>query len=200
VVQFERATLTGPNTWRLDGLLRGQAGTFDRTDAGHDTGARFVLIDGAVLPLRLTEAESGLDLTLRCGAAGSIYDPDVFTDVALGSSRRGLKCLAPVHLSAMRDSGTGDVTIRWVRQTRIGGDSWAPVEVPLGETSEAYTIAIRDGLTTVRTLASSTPSVTYSSADQGADFGTLPADISIAICQISPTEGPGLAATRVIHV
>ena len=100
----------------------------------------------------------------------------------------------------MRDSGTGDVTIRWVRQTRIGGDSWAPVEVPLGETSEAYTIAIRDGLTTVRTLASSTPSVTYSSADQIADFGALPAEISIAISQISPTEGPGLAATRVIHV
>ena len=52
----------------------------------------------------------------------------------------------------------------------------------------------------MRTLASSTPSVTYSSADQVADFGALPAEISIAISQISPTEGPGLAATRVIHV
>ena len=200
VAQFESATLTGTNTWRLEGLLRGQAGTTDMAEAGHTVGARFVLLDGAVVPLALSEAESGLGLTVRSGPAGAIYDPDVFTDVMVGASRRGLKCLAPVHLRGVRDAGTGDVTITWVRQTRLGGDQWQPVEVPLGEASEAYLVSILDGQDTVRTLSATAPSAVYSAADQTTDFGTPPSDISIAISQVSPTEGPGLAATGLIHV
>ncbi len=52
-----------------------------------------MLLDGAVPSLALSEAESGLGLTVRCGPAGAVYDPDVFTDVMLGASRRGLVCL-----------------------------------------------------------------------------------------------------------
>ncbi len=200
VIQFENATLISTNTWRLDGLLRGQAGTGDIMAAGHAAGARFVLLDGGVPSLALSEAESGLGLTVRCGPAGAVYDPAAFTDVALGSSRRGLMCLAPVHIMGVRDTGTGDVTFTWIRQTRIGGDQWDPVEVPLGETSEAYQVAILDGGDTVRTLAAAVPSVVYSAADQTADFGGLPSDIAVAISQVSPTEGPGLAATDLIHV
>ena len=200
VVQFENAEQISADTWRLTGLLRGQGGTFDLNDAGHDTGARFVLLDGAVRVLALSESESGLGLTLRCGPTGAIYDPETFTDVTLGSSRRGLMCLAPVHVSAIRDGGTGDVAIGWIRQTRIGGDGWDPVEVPLGETSEAYTVAILDGATTVRIIDAGAPTATYAAADQVADFGSLPSSISIAIRQVSPTEGPGLAASRVINV
>jgi hypothetical protein len=51
VIQFENATLIGADMWRLDGLLRGQAGTGDIMAAGHTAGARFVLLDGAVAPL-----------------------------------------------------------------------------------------------------------------------------------------------------
>ncbi len=200
VVQFETATLVADDTWRLEGLLRGQAGTGDIAEAGHDAGARFVLLDGAVPVLALSEAESGLGLTVRCGPAGAIYDPDIFVDVALGDCRRGLKCLPPVHLSASRDAGTGDLTFAWIRQTRIGGDSWDPVEVPLGETSEAYAVAILDGATVVRTIAATTPAATYAAADQIADFGALPSDILVAVSQVSPTEGAGLAVTRELHV
>ena len=200
VIQFETATLTGENAWRLEGLLRGQAGTGDIAEAGHATGARFVLIDGAVPLLTLSEAESGLDLTVRSGPAGAVYDPDVFADVALGSCRRGLACRPPVHLSATRDQTSGDVTFAWIRQTRIGGDGWDPVEVPLGETSEAYEVSIFDGATLLRTIPAIAPTATYASADQTADFGDLPADIRVAVSQVSPTEGPGLATQRELHV
>jgi hypothetical protein len=124
----------------------------------------------------------------------------MFTDVALIPSRRGLTCLAPVHLRGVRDSDTGDVTIRWVRQTRIGGDGWEPVEVPLGEASEAYRLEVRDGEATVRTFDVGTPSAVYAAADQIADFGDLPEEISIAVAQMSATEGAGFAAMSQLHV
>jgi hypothetical protein len=200
VIQFSDAALVAPNTWRLTGLLRGQAGTADIAATGHAAGANFVLIDRAAGSLALSEAESGLALTLRCGAAGAVYDPAVFTDIGLTPARRGLRPLAPVHVSALRDAGSGDVAIRWVRQTRTGGDSWDTVEVPLGEAGEAYQVAIRDGSTTLRTFAAATPEVIYAAADQMADFGMLPAEISIAVSQVSATEGPGLTASTAVNV
>ncbi len=102
--------------------------------------------------------------------------------------------------AASRDTGSGDVTFTWIRQTRIGGDQWDQVEVPLGEASEAYQVAILDGGDTVRTLTAATPSVVYTAADQTADFGGLPSDIAVAISQVSPTEGAGVAATDLLHV
>jgi len=200
VIQFQNATLIGADMWRLDGLLRGQAGTVDIAETGHAAGARFVLLDGAIEPLALSEAESGLGLTVRAGPAGAVYDPNVFTDVVLGASRRGLTCLAPVHIDGSRDAGTGDVTFTWIRQTRIGGDAWDPIEVPLGEASEAYQVDIFDGPDVVRTLSATSPAAIYAAADQTADFGAPPSDIAVAISQVSPTEGPGIAATDLIHV
>ena len=200
VIQFETATLIGSNAWRLDGLLRGQAGTGDIAAGGHAIGTRFVLLDKGVVPLALSEAESGLSLTLRAGAAGAVYDPATFVDVAIPRARRGLMCLPPVHLTASRDAGTRDVTFTWIRETRMGGDSWDPVEVPLGEASEAYAVTIFSGMTAVRTLSAGSPSALYAAADQTADFGSLPDTISVSISQVSPTEGPGLAATDEFHV
>jgi hypothetical protein len=200
VIQFETATLTGTNTWRLSGLLRGQAGTGDIMAAGHDAGARFVLIDAAVVSLNISEAESGLGLTLRCGAAGTVYDPDTFTDVGLTPSRRGLMCLPPVHVTATRDPTSNDIGIEWIRQTRIGGDAWDPVEVPLGETSENYRVAIGDGTSVFRTLSVGAAAATYAAADQASDFGGLPSTIHLSISQVSPTEGPGLATAGEFHV
>ncbi len=185
VIQFQSATLTGDTTWRLEGLLRGQAGTSDVAAAGHAAGARFVLLDAAVPLLDLSEAESGLDLTVRSGPAGAVYDPDIFVDDALGSCRRGLACMPPVHLVARRDAASGDVTFAWIRQTRSGGDGWDQVEVPLGEASEAYAVSIFDGETLKRSISVTAPSATYASAEQTADFGDLPSDIRVAV---SPSE------------
>lgn len=182
------------------GLLRGQGGTGDIAAAGHEVGARFVLLDGAIETLDLAEAEAGLGLTARCGAAGAVYDPDDFVDITLTPARRGLACLPPVHLDAERDPATGDVAIGWIRQTRTGGDAWEPVEVPLGETSEAYRIEILDAGVPVRTIAVGAPEATYSAAEQAADFGTPPASLHFRVSQVSPTEGPGRATEGVFDV
>jgi len=198
VIQFRLATMRDESTWELAELLRGQAGTGDVMTAGHAAGARFVLLDGAVVPLALGAAEAGLALVARCGPADSVYDPDDFVDVAVPAARRGRTCLPPVQLRARRDAGTGDVAITWIRQTRIGGDPWEPVEVPLAEEAEAYDVAILDGDAVVRAAATSTPAFTYTAAAQAADFGAPPAAVAVRVRQVSATLGAGLAARRLL--
>src|SRR5690606_11692878 len=80
IVQFRLATMIDETTWECAELLRGQGGTGDIMAAGHAAGARFVLLDAAVVALALNEAEAGLGLTLRAGAAGTVYDPEDFVD------------------------------------------------------------------------------------------------------------------------
>lgn len=198
VIQFEAATMIDATTWRLQGLLRGQGGTGDVAGAGHATGARFLLLDRAVAPLAISEAESGLDLTARCGPADTVYDPDLFVDVELTPARRGLRCLPPVQLRAVRDAGSGDVAIAWVRQTRIGGDAWEPVEVPLGEAGEAYQVDILDAEAVLRSVTTPQPSLVYTAAEQTADFGALPDAIGVRVRQVSATEGPGSPVEQVL--
>jgi hypothetical protein len=144
VVQFQRATLIGPRTWRIDTLLRGQAATGDIEEAGHPAGTRFILINAATPHLAITADEAGLALTARCGPMGQAFDPERFVDIAVSSTRRGLKCYPPVRPSAVW-TPAGDVTIAWIRQTRRGGDTWEGIEIPLGETSEAYQLDVLDG-------------------------------------------------------
>jgi hypothetical protein len=197
VLQFMAATMLDATTWRLEGLLRGQGGTGDLMAAGHAAGARFVLLNAAVTPLAVSEAESWLALVARCGPADTIYDPDVFVDVTLTPARRALRCLPPVRLRAVRDAGSGDVAVSWVRQTRAGGDAWEPEDVPLGEASEAYRVEALDGTTVKRSVTVLAPAWVYGAAEQAADFGSLPAVLGVRVRQVSATEGPGTPAERV---
>ena len=82
-----------------------------------------------------------------------------------------------------------------MRRTRsLAGDSWAALEVPLDEEMEAYEVDILDGATVLRTLSASSPIVTYSGAQQIADWGTLlayPNTLDVVIYQISASYGRG---------
>jgi hypothetical protein len=94
-----------------------------------------------------------------------------------------------VHVRGERSGG--DLVITWIRRTRVGGDSWDAVEVPLGEESERYEVDILDGSTVKRTLSATTPIVTYTAADQTADFGSVQPAISLRVCQLSTVAGRG---------
>ena len=85
----------------------------------------------------------------------------------------------------------GDLALSWVRRTRIGGDSWDAVEVPLGEETERYEIDILDGTDVVRTLATTTPAATYTAAEQTADFGAPQSSIDLRVYQLSTVFGRG---------
>jgi SPP1 family predicted phage head-tail adaptor len=93
---------------------------------------------------------------------------------------------------------TGDLALSWVRRTRIGGDSWDSVEVPLAEETERYEVDILDGPDVVRTISSSTPSLTYTAAEQTADFGAPQSSLSLRVYQLSPVFGRGTPHTTTL--
>jgi len=96
-----------------------------------------------------------------------------------------------------------NITLSWVRRTRIGGElKDGTGAVPLGETSETYEVDILDGPggAVLRTLASTSPSVVYANADILADFGAVPATLSVAVHQLSAVAGRGFPRAVTLEI
>jgi hypothetical protein len=189
VLQFLSAVLTAPATYTLTGLLRGQAGTEHAMRAPLPAGARFVLLDGALARVDLTEDEIGLPFTWRCGPASRDLGSPNYLEAMHTFVGEGLKPLSPAHIRASRLAG--DLHLTWVRRTRTGGDSWESIDVPLGEAEERYEIDILDGPTVKRTLPATQPSAVYTAAQQTEDFGSPQSTIALRLYQLSATRGRG---------
>ena len=85
-----------------------------------------------------------------------------------------LKPFSPVHITGTRD-GSDNLTINWTRRTRLGGEWRDGVDVPLSEEMESYEVDIMNGSTVVQIIASTSPTVSYSAAEQTTDFGSTKA-------------------------
>ena len=196
VIQFRTAALVAPSTYELSALLRGQQGTEAIMSASLAAGARFVLLDSALTTLELTPDEIGLPFNWRYGPSNRDLGSTSYETTIHAFASIGRRPFAPAHLRGRRDAG--DLHISWIRRTRIGGDSWEAVEVPLGEDSENYAVEILDGDTVIRTLSVSTPSVIYTAAEQAADFGTPPPTVTVRVCQLSASYGRGSPAIAIL--
>ena len=200
IVQFEAATLVAPSTYELSGLLRAQAGT-ERAMAVPSplaAGARFVLIDGAVTPVPLSADEVGLPFQWRYGPSSRDIGHASYTTAAHAFRGVGRRPLSPVHVRGSRAT-SGDLTIRWIRRTRSGGDALDALDVPLAEAAERYEVDVLDSTGAVkRTLAVTAPAATYSAADQTADFGSPEPALSIQVAQIGAVHGRGSARAATV--
>lgn len=147
----------------------------------------------------ISEAEVGLPLTWRAGPASRDVADESFVEEIVTLSGKGQRPLSPVQVSARRPEGTEDIALSWIRRSRTGGDSWNQANVPLGEASEAYDVEILDGEAVVRELTSTSPAVTYTAAQQTADWGAPlwigDGPLSVRIYQRSVTFGRGIPAT-----
>jgi hypothetical protein len=113
-----------------------------------------------------------------------------------------LKPYAPVHVAASAD-GSDNIILTWVRRSRIGGDLHdATGSVPLGETSEAYSVDILSGPggSVKRTIDVTAPTATYENADVLTDFGSVPASITVRVYQISGVIGRGFTRETTVMV
>ena len=184
----------------LSGLLRGQAGSESAMRAPLAPGARFVLLDAAVAELGISDTERGLSRIWAYGPAPLPLDDETYATATRSFDGIGLRPLSPVHLHARRGPG-GDIELGWIRRTRIGGDNWAGLDVPLGEESEHYEVEIRDGSTVKRVIATDGPHAIYSVADQVADFGsaTFPT-LDVAVRQLSASFGHGAGRSATLHL
>jgi hypothetical protein len=196
IIQFQNAALVAPATYELSTLLRGQHGTEGAMSAPLAAGARFVLLDAALTTLELTQDEIGLPFNWRYGPSNRDLGSTTYATTVHAFAGLGRRPLAPVHVRGRRDAG--DLHVSWIRRTRVGGDSWEAAEVPLGEDSEAYALDILDGDTVVRTFTASSPSATYTAAEQAADFGTPPPAITVRVFQLSASYGRGSPALATV--
>ena len=93
--------------------------------------------------------------------------------------------------------------LTWARRTRIGGE-WkdGTGTVPLAEAAEAYEVDILDapGGAVKRTLTAANPSVIYANADILADFGAVPASLSVVVYQLSAVIGRGFPRAATLEI
>ena len=200
LLQFGNAELIGPNRWRLSKFLRVQLGTEDALVAGFDRGASVVLINGAIEPLDVSRSETDQSFQLKAGLLGREFTDQFTTQLTVDPVRRGLKPLSPVHLKAIRDFESGDIVLSWIRRTRVNGDVWEAVDVPLAEESEQYIVSIKSGAQSVRSFQVSLTNVIYSQLQQIQDFGEATSEFSFEVTQISASEGAGIPRSRFISL
>jgi len=188
-INFATVTPTSPDgTYVLTDFLRGRYGTEFAT-ALHGSGERFVIMSDADVRYRIDTGAVGWNMP-RTYRSISLFLEDGL-DVEFTNTGEGKRPLSGVHLNGTRD-GSNNLTIDWERRTRYQtGDIAAAV--PLGEELEAYEVDITVGSpsTVIRTIAATTPQVSYSASDQTAD-GFTPGDpIDVEVYQMSSIRGRG---------
>lgn len=189
--QFREADLIAPDTYWLSGRLRGQLGSDGLMPDVWPSGSWVVLLDGTLVQTGLTSAQRGIARHYRIGPARRGYDDPSYVHLTEAFDGNGLRPYAPAHLRASF-AGGGDISLNWIRRTRIDGDSWELPEVPLGEESEIYMVRVMQGTVVLREQMVTTPEWIYTAAAQAADGFGLPARIDVA--QVSARYGPGLFA------
>lgn len=192
VFQYVNATLVSSKRYTLSRLLRGQGGTEGAMrDAGVAAGARVVFLSLSDLGfLDVSQSTLFNEIDFRYGPNVTDVGNFRFQEETVPIAGVGLRPYSPVHLRG-EQSGT-DWSLSWVRRTRFNGDSWVPSSVPLNEDFEEYELEILDGSTVVRTVTGLTsPSFTYTSAMQTADFGSTQSSVTFQVYQMSVLYGRG---------
>lgn len=198
VISYARAELVGPKQWRLSRLLRGLGGSELSAQRFVAAGARCVVLDGAVKPLRQGLASLGEVWHWRV-VASHLDHADTMA-VALDSTVSGaaLVPLSPVGLTAKRS--TQGIVLNWIRRARSGADGWGVTDIPLDEEVEAYQVAISKAGQTIRQITVSAPTCLYAASDEWADFGQAQSQLAVSIRQISRAVGLGNALSAQVAI
>jgi hypothetical protein len=179
---------SGKKRYKLSRLLRGQRGTESYMD-DHGQGDAFVLIDNAVKMVPYRQGAIGTPIEVEARTDGE----DVM-NVAYTPLGRNLWPYSGQNVLGARD-GSNTLTVSWARRSRYtDAPSWQSGEPPiLGETSESYSAEILNSSgTIVREFPNmSTPSFTYTAADQTIDFGSPQSSVKVRMYQLSEVVGKG---------
>lgn len=197
LIQFTTATLVAANHYTISGILRGRKGT-EWAMSGHYANEPFVLLEASKF-VRLDQQYADFEQLrlykpVTVGHSLSQTSPQEFT--LEGNSK---KPLAPVHLSATRD-GSDNITINWVRRTRIDGEWRDLVDAGLGEAAESYEVEIYNTSfsSLKRTISVSAQTASYTAAQQTTDFGSPQSSVGVKIYQVSQAIGRGHPAEEIL--
>lgn len=188
VFQFANAQLVAPETYELSVRLRGQLGTDGLMPETWPAGSTVVLIDRSLSQIDLPLSARGLARFYRIGPTSRGVDDINVTARVEAFDGIGLRPYPVAHLRSATDL-SGTIAVAWLRRTRIDGDTWQAVEVPLGEEVEAYQVRIMQGDTILAEYSTSTPNFSYTASMRTND-GILGA-FRVGVAQLSNQFGPG---------
>lgn len=194
VLQFGTATLIAPQTYQLSHLLRGRLGT-EANVGTHGSNERMVFLSSATV--------GRSDFGAGDWNASRLYKPvshlvsiDDTASQSFTNTGVGKKPYSPVHIAGTRD-GSNNLTVTWVRRSRLRSAGLAG-PVPLGEVTEAYEVDIVVASVVVRTIASTTPTITYTAAQQTTDGITPGNPVTLRVYQISDVAGRGFPGNATV--
>ncbi len=191
IIAAQNCILQGDGSYRLTDLLRGRFGT-EWASGLHIAGDKLVALDSSTLNFVTGNLNQiGTSRSWRGITLGQTLDTD--SNQSWTYQGVNLECLSPVELNGNRNPASSDWALSWTRRTRIGGEWRDYVDASLGEAAENYAVEIWNaGYTTKkRTLSASTSAVSYSSAQQVADFGGNQGTLYLKIAQMSASVGTG---------
>ena len=195
IIQYVNVVDNGGGSYTLSRLLRGRNGT-NLHVGSHVAGERFIVLTAASLyRVPIDVGQVGKTLYFKAVTAGAVIARVPATPLAFAGN--ALKPYSPCSVKGTRD-GSNNLTITWIRRTRINGAWRDLVDVTLGEMAESYSLDVMNGSTVVRTLTASTGSVVYSAAQQTTDFGGVQLSLTVKVYQLSALVGRGFPATETI--
>lgn len=198
IIQFATATLINsyPRTYELSDLLRGRRAT-EHEMSLHGTSETFVFFEAGAMnsaDYTITDWDRAREYK---GVSVLQVESDVIDTQEFINLGEKAKPRAPAHGRGSRDS-SNNLTITWFRRTRHFSPGIGYGSVALDEPAESYQIDVYDGATVVRTITATTPTASYTAAEQTTD-GLTPGDtVDIRIYQISATRGRGHAGVFTI--
>jgi hypothetical protein len=200
IMQFVNATLLSPNNYKLTRLLRGRGGSEHEMRNPVAAGARVVFLSSAdVYRLNVPSTMLKEDVIFRYGPAPVPVDDFRYIEATVNMAGVGLKPLFPVQFDGVKDAGTGDWALSWVRRARppITNDLG---DEPLNEETELYELEILDTGVVVRTVSNLTsPAYAYTSTMQTADFGGSQTTLTFRVSQWSALYGWGEPGEETVY-
>lgn len=194
VLQFGTATLIAPQTYALTHLLRGRLGT-EANVGTHGANEVFVLLTLGTLG-RTDYGPGDWNASRLYKPVSRLTSLDDTAAQAFTNTGVGKRPLSPVHVAGTRDT-SNNLTVTWVRRSRLRSPGLAG-PVPLGEASEAYEVDILSGVTVVRTISSTSPTITYTAAQQTTDGLTPGNPVTLRVYQLSDVAGRGFPAAAIV--
>ena len=188
VLQFSVATLVDRNIYDFSVLLRGLAGTDAVAKLNWPVGSLVVFLDDSLPQINMSIATRGLARNFRVGLLESGYMSLNVIEISQSFTGNGLRPYSVSHLSTTGSLGE-DIFVSWIRRTRLDGDNWQSVEVPLGEESESYVVVVSVGNVEVRRIEISVSSWIYTIGMQSWDG--VSGSFVIAVAQQSTSFGLG---------
>ncbi|MDR7125372.1 glycoside hydrolase TIM-barrel-like domain-containing protein [Pseudotabrizicola sp. 4114] len=197
ILQYREAELISPGLYAVSMRLRGLFGSDAIMPQVWPTGSYVVLIDERIKQISLSIEELNLERHYRIGSSDQNPGSDLVQYRITAFKGIGLRPLSVAHLTCHIENQ--DHLFRWIRRTRVNGDSWEGYDVPLNEEREIYQFDVKsEGGEVLMSRTLDQPNFTYSMNHRLATGAT--GRYSVEVSQTSLIYGCGAKKTLDIDV